>query len=563
MDLPAKLMDPRLIVMAQPGAAGSLVIVWQDVGGIRQVLAIRQTERLSDDALELDVPFPMPSADPSLFISLAATALGVLETSTAAIVIGTVVSVAVNAAIGLGLSLIERALFDRGQQLGQIPPQVTPVRQIVRQSTPRQRFIYGRALVGGAYSYLNKNPPYLITQFLVAAHACDAVEAVYINGYLCEFNSAGDAVTPRFRRDGTPYLKISTRLGDPDQAIDPLLASEFPDIPTTFRQRRHTVVTLRAYYGNDYDDHENVWGPAATFSPLFLVRGKKVHDPRVYSSDPDDETTWAWSRNWALCTADWMRSSYGGRKKVAQIDYDAIAAEADLCDQPIALTTGATEPRYTLDGGFQSDQTPFEVVENMLRAAGESACLWRRGKFAPQVDVPRDPVRTLTQSDLVGGFQFRSARTRSEALNTVQSEFVFPLRDYKAAMTPPLVDTVQKTADGQELAQTVSRPFVAGEERSQRLDKITLERSRLGRELRIIVGIEHLELEAGDHVLIEFDDFAAVNGAYVIRQASSDGLLRTMELTLQEAAPTTLYAWDPSTDVQDTSKVTILDPEAT
>lgn len=556
-------VKPRIRLTAVPGPDCTIIFAWHEFGDMRQILHVERVERIADERVDLDLPAERFEAGPTVLIGLVAGALGVTTSSTIAIVIGTVLSVVLSTAVSIGLSLLERALFgDKGQEIGQAPPQVTPIRQIVKQSTPRKRFIYGKALVGGAYSYLNKKPPYLISQFLVAAHRCEALDAVFINGFRCEFNSNGDATTPRFRPGGTVYLNISTRLGDPDQAIDSLLTAEFPSIPTTFRQRGQTTVTLKAYYGVDYEDHESVWGPAGNFAPLFLMRGKPVHDPRVYSSDVDDDTTWSYTDNWALCLADWMITPYGGRKKTSQVDWDAVSEEADLCDQGIGLSSGGSEARYTLNGGFQSDQNPFEVVEAMLRAAGESACLWRRGQFAPQADVPRDTVRTLTQADIVSGFQFRSARSRYETLNKVQSEFVFPGRDYKAAVTPPLVNSTDLAADGQELAQTISRPFVAGEERAQRLDKITLQRSRLGRELRIMVGIEHLELETGDYVKIEFADFPMVNGTYVIRLSTAGEMLRTMELTLQEAPAASLHEWDPTTEVQDTSQVEILNPEA-
>lgn len=555
------LADRKLILVAVPDADGATFIVADhEWGGIRQRIRTFRVDRLSDDPLTVELPVDHLEAPPAAFAGPIAAALAVEVTSTVVVVLSTVASIVVNTVIGLGLSLLQNKLFGEKDRGG--PPSLIPIRQVVRQATPRQRFIYGRALVGGAYCFLNKSPPYLVAQFLVAAHRCDAVEAVYINGYRCEFNAAGEAVTPRFRRDGTPFVEISTRLGDPDQAIDPLLAAEFPDVPTTFRQRGQTVVTLKAYYGADYEENEAVFGAASQFQPLFLVRGKPVHDPRLYSSDQDDETTWTWSRNWALCVSDWMRSSYGGRKRADQIDWDHVSAEADICDQPIGLTTGLSEPQFTLDGGFTSEENPFQIAEQMMASAGRAAALWRRGKFAPLCDVYREPVRTLTQTDLVGGFSYTSAHGRRDVLNTVRSEFVSELRDYKAAMSPPLIDSALVTSDGETLEATIQRPFVVGHERAQRLDELTLRRSRLGRQVTISIGIEHLELEVGDVINLEFEDFPQVDGTYTIRYARSGGLLRTMELTLEETPEASVHEWDPDTQVQDSSLVEIINPEA-
>lgn len=486
-------------------------------------------------------------------------ALGFTAGSTAATVAAGIITAVATTLVSTGISLVTRQLLgkDRGTQRSPTPADV-PVRQVIKQATPRQRYVYGRALVGGAICFYEKKPPYIIVSYLIAAHRCDAVEAVYIDGTLCEFSGNGLARTQRFRSGGVPYLEISTRLGDPDQPICPLIASEFPDVPTTFRQRGHTVVTLKAYYGVDFDDHEETWGQSGGFQPLFLVRGKPVYDPRDSAQDRDDEITWRWSDNWALCLTDWIRAPYGARKKAAQIDYTAVAAEADLCDRSVGLAKGGTEARYTLNGGLQSDESPFGKLDEMLNAAGEAAALWRRGMFAPLCDVRRDVVRTLTQEDTSGPITFRGQRPRNSTLNTVRSEFIFPDRQWKAAQTPPIVDEGLLASDGQPLEATISRPFVAGEERAQRLDNITLLRSRLGRELRLQVGVEHLALEVGDLVNIELKDFSFANDVYAIRATAFDEALQKIELTLEQAPSTAVHQW--TTDqVQSTDLIDIIE----
>lgn len=496
---------------------------------------------------------------PQLVVA-AYAAIGIVTTATSTL---TFVTLAVaGTLISTGLSMVTRSITSSKQDRGVATPSNSPSRQVVKQATPRQRFVYGRALVGGAVSYMNRNPPYMLVQYLVAAHRCDAIEAVYVNGYRCEFNAVGDATTPRFRRNGVPYLKMSARLGDPDQAIDPLLASEFPDVPTTFRQRGHTVVTLRAYFGTSDDDHREVWGSFGRFQPQFLMRGKPLYDPRSPMQDRDDETTWRWSDNWALNLADWIRAPYGGRKKASQIDWTATATEADLCDQPVGLSGGGSERRYTLNGGLQSDAGPFQVLDGMLSAAGEAAALWRRGEMAPLADVVRQPVRTMTQDDLAGPITYRNARPRGSVLNTVRSEFIHPGRDYKPGQTPTLSDAALVAADGEVLDTMIERGWVLGEERAQRLDKITLRRSRLGRELQFRVGVEHLALEVGDEVRVQLRDFGLMDGIYVIRSTAFSDAMQTIDLVLEEAAPVTVHEWTPATDVQESELVEIIDPEA-
>lgn len=425
-----------------------------------------------------------------------------------------------------------------------------PSRQNVQQSTPRERYCYGRALMGGATCFAESKPPYIIYQYLVEASECEAIAGVIVNGRVCEFNSNGDAVTPFFNKNGTSYLKISVRLGADDQLVDPLLLAEFPDTDASFRQRGICTVTLRAYYGADRDDHEETWG-TSQFNPQFIVKGRKVYDPRDFSQVEDDESTWKWSDNWALCMADWVRAPFGGRKKSSQIDYEKVALYADICDEPIGLSTGGTEPRYTMNGAFLSDEDPFGVLDDMLRSAGQGAVIWHRGKFWPLPDHVKAPVITITQSDLAGGFEYVASKKRRDALNAISTEFIFGDRNFKAAVTPTLERPTLIASDGERLESQVSRPFLEGPERAQRMDKIALERSRLGRALTLVVSLRHLALEPGDNIRVQLVDFSFADGVYTItgyRRNMETGLI---ELQMIEDNPEAVHAWDPLSEVQD------------
>jgi len=61
-----------------------------------------------------------------------------------------------------------------------------------------------------------------------------------------------------------------------------------------------------------------------------VIQGRKVYDPRTHAT--------AYSRNPALCLADWMGStSYG--QGVESIDWDSVAVAADACDEVLSDST--------------------------------------------------------------------------------------------------------------------------------------------------------------------------------------------------------------------------------
>jgi hypothetical protein len=93
----------------------------------------------------------------------------------------------------------------------------------------------------------------------------------------------------------------------------------------------------------------------------FIVRGKNdIYDPRT--------GTYGYTTNAALCIADYLSNStwgfnaqYGNEIPTAQ-----LIAAANVCDTPVDLALGGTEPTYTCDGYFDVSVNRGEVLQNLL-----------------------------------------------------------------------------------------------------------------------------------------------------------------------------------------------------
>lgn len=492
----------------------------------------------------------MPQIPAAAFVSYLITAGVVAKGSFAAILIFNATAFAISAAASAAASYLLRPDLDTN--FGALSSQ--GVRQNIKQSLPRQRLLYGTATTGGAFFFYEKKPPYLYIGYLVAAHECDGFEEIYLNGNRVNIDANGDATSAPFY-NGQSFFRASVRLGTADQAIDPLLNSAFTGLDANFRQRGITTVVMRYDYGSSDDEHREIWGEG--INPLFRFRGKKIFDPRDASQDPDDETTWKWNDNAALVTADMLRHPFLGDRDTSHINYDALGHAADICDAHYATRYDDPIKRYTINGVVDTAQRPFDVISSAA-AAMQGDVIRVCDCYRIEPGALRDPEVTISQGDLVSGFEYRAQNPRRRLVNVLRTEFIADSsRDYTTQNGPVLEMTSYITADGQRLEQTIQLPFTEHPSRVQRIGKSFLESQRLGRALSVTVSPKHLRIIGGTLVRIDFDDFPNVNGIYKATQVKINNTFTEISIDLVEVS-NSVYAWDPTTDEQDFT----LDPPA-
>jgi hypothetical protein len=134
-----------------------------------------------------------------------------------------------------------------------------------------------------------------------------------------------------------------------------------------------TVVFLRIHYSDQYF-------AAGLPTISFVVRGKNdIVDPRT---SPE---TVGYTNNAALCTADYLANVPFGFKAPwgTEIPLPQLIVAANRCDEGVPLSAGGTEPRYRLDGNFETSMRRGEVLQNMLTACA-GRITFTNGQFAIQ-----------------------------------------------------------------------------------------------------------------------------------------------------------------------------------
>lgn len=469
-------------------------------------------------------------------------AAGVALAGTTIIGSVTVGTVLTTVALSAGSYLLNKVLADKPQQLGgSLNDEGQKV--LSKQPVPVKRMILGRSLVGGSLFFLEVKPPYLYYGIVLASHEIDGIDEYRLGNTVVSVNSSGEADSTPYNDGTNVFYQVSVRNGTDDQLIDPLLAADFPELPSTFRQRGHATAVVKLRYGTDDDEQQQLWGSGEP-EPRFLVRGAKVFDPRDPSQSKDDTSTWVFSDTASLCQAYWLNSPLGGNRPFDRIDLEALCVAADADDEPVLLLSGAYENRYSVNGVIDLSSEPHRVLSDLM-TANLGRLTWSQGIYRITSGVPRPPVLTLNDNSARGAIQSRQNQARQDLINVVQTVFLAPERDFQLANGPEIRNSSYITADGEEHLITVQLPFTATHTRAQRIGKIVMELSRLGHQVsrNEFLG-DAVLLSAADVVNIESDALPYIAGQYEIVEA---GLEPTGDVKIvYEEYSASVYDWDTS-----------------
>jgi hypothetical protein len=237
------------------------------------------------------------------------------------------------------------------------------------------------------------------------------------------------------------------------------------------------------------------------------VKGRLVYDPREDSTNGgtggqrrDDPSTWRWSNNWALCVRDFIHSSeYGMSIPNDLIDDASVIAAADTSDELIDAPSDRESeddpmpkiPRYTIDGIFETSETPIDTLARLLQA-GNGALLNYGGKFrlyagmpvAPALDTTTGQPIVLTPDDLRNDEDVQITRMpgRKERVNVVRGTYINPAKNYIPDQFPEATNKELIAQDGNmELPLQLQLDFTQHPDRASYIAAVVLKRERLMR----------------------------------------------------------------------------------
>ena len=393
--------------------------------------------------------------------------------------------------------------------------------------------IYGKTRVGGvilfdeATGVNNKEFHRIIA---VAGHEVESFDRIYINESYIDFDdiTTEGNVPLVYDPDGTTSSRYNNKLrirfhyGSPTQLADSDLVAESDNWTA-----EHTLSGIAYMYVRLSFDTDVYPNGVPDFTAT--VKGKKVYHPVT--------GTFKWSDNPALCVRDYLTtSSYGLGEKDDNIDDDLVNIAASICNQ---TNTDAGTTRYTCNGSFTVNVTPYNIINSLLTSMGGT--LWyAQGKWRMKPAYWTEPVLDLNEDDLRSGLTVSTRHSRRDNFNTIKGTFrgeesSWQTTDYPQVSNPDFI-----SADGgQESVADVDLTFTDNSIEARRIARISLESNRQQLTVSASFGLKTLQVEVGDNVRLTNARFGWDNKEFQVVSWSfglTDELDLQTNMTLRETA---------------------------
>ncbi|MBH0112703.1 phage tail protein [Novosphingobium sp. YJ-S2-02] len=424
--------------------------------------------------------------------------------------------------------------------------------------TPR-KFVLGRtAMATDIRDQEFSSNQELLHRFLVAAsHEVAGFEEIWFDDKLAWSASTG------ITSDYSGYLVVERHtVGSPAAAKN--ISTR---MGTTRRYTGLAWVYLRFKLTGNSKKAQSPFAQSIPTRFTLVGKGALTYDPRLDSSvsggsgsmRTDDQTTWAWddnaSRNpaiqllWYLLgwriqnpsTGEW-RLAVGKGIPAARIDLASFITAANLCDEPVALADGGTQPRYRSDGVFSEGDATSTVLDQ-LKASMNAELDDVDGKIRITVlhDDLASPIADFTDDDVLDGFTWEQTAPLDETYNVVRGTFIDPSETslYQALDYPEVrVDS----PDGIDRVETVDFQAVQDPAQAQRLVKQRIARMLYSGRFTATFSYRAWKVQKNDVVRLTFGALGWTNKLFRVVQTSVqvDG---RVPMVLQ-AEHADIYQWD-------------------
>ena len=271
------------------------------------------------------------------------------------------------------------------------------------------------------------------------------------------------------------------------------------------------------------------------------VRGKKVYDYRTGQT--------VYSRNPALCLADFIRSEVGYKAGVEQIELDAVIAAANACDVAVydpsivnvdPATYGFSTARYTCDGMLRSDQdrdaSRQQIEDSMVGFSLESGGVWRI-----QAGAWSTPVLALTDDDMVMPIAIgQTGNNGTTRYNGCKGTYVNATRLGVTEDFTPYVNPVFREQDVKDKFYETTLSFTGNHIRTQQISRVIVEQSRGGFVVQVFPKMFAWNLQPGDRIVLSSVLCAFTNKTF-----------RVQDWTYQAGTPVALQCVEDIEDFYD------------
>lgn len=256
----------------------------------------------------------------------------------------------------------------------------------------------------------------------------------------------------------------------------------------------------------------------------------------------------AWSRNPALCVADYMTtaSTSGGLGvPLSDINLYDLTRSADICDQLVQIdAAGTMQKRYELNGDITTDMSPGDIMRAMCDTMGGQVPIWTQGKWSIIAAAYRPPCAVITEDMLAGeSIEVMPAVSRSSLINRVSIKYTEPSKNYSIVEAPPASSPAYLASDGGiDLPVEMQVNLCQSQHQANRLAWIKLNRARMGFTVQMTCNMYAYNIGMGRTVAVTSSTMGWSAKEFEVIGRTFNPLKLTVTYTLKATAAS-IYAW--------------------
>lgn len=443
-------------------------------------------------------------------------------TATVATVAANVIAYAIVTAASVGLSLL----------LGGPKKEKSDPSQIqVKQALPSRQRGYGRHKVSGALGFMESRGGSLVQLLIHCEGPITAYEEWWLNDKNTLIPGEGGGGANGVLPWGSNVV-INSYVGSIDQPAAVILTDLFPDNWTADHQLKGLAYSVVRYGPVREKFFQKVY-PNGAPALRVVARLSMVYDPRTGAT--------TWSENAALCIRDYLTSPRGFGLPQSRINEASFAAFANICDEPVALKAGGTEPRYRLGGLYDLTEEPREVLRRMLSTCDGEIVPFPDGTVGIRGGVWTAPSVVLDDS-VVLSYEIEQGNDKLAAFNRLKLTYTSPLHDYQPVEAEAWENFESQDELGEVLTQDLTLAMVQSHAQARRLAKINMAKGNPRWRLTLVTNMAGLDALGERTVHIRIAELG-IDEPFLINtfEIAGDMTGCTMGLTSLDA---TAYAWD-------------------
>jgi hypothetical protein len=306
-----------------------------------------------------------------------------------------------------------------------------------------------------------------------------AVYPVAANGQLLPYSRFQDVVYAEFR-DGAEDQPPSVLMRQPETRTGPLPAPGWTDAHR-LRGLCYSVIRAPSIKAEKFQE---VYPEGRPPVPTIVGDFGEPLDPRT--------GTRGFSPNGALIFAWWQTHPLGGRLSEDKIDWDSIAAAADLCDSM----------GYELAGSWLADESPKVTQANMLAALDASMWTDQTGRVRLDIGRWQDPVIRIGMDQVLQISSLSAGAGEGDAVSELIVKYIDRARDYSE------VEDVAASVDAPVYAPKVADlTYCPTQAQALRLGRRIFARERARWRLEATLNLSGLRLINKRFVEVHLPDF--------------------------------------------------------